>query len=127
MLVDRAIQVVPLRLDLDVRLIHTPRGAHRLGEPISALLKFRHAPRDPAKNSTVRHLHAALGHHLHKVPVGQPIRDIPPHAQLDNAGIKGALAVDGVTGDRLRNSTPRKMVRAFYRLPCNAPEPLRCE
>jgi hypothetical protein len=28
----------------------------------------------------VRDLHAALGHHLHEIPIRQPIRDVPAHA-----------------------------------------------
>jgi hypothetical protein len=50
MLVDCAIQIVPLRLDLDVRLINPPRGADRLGESVPALLKFSNVPRYPAKD-----------------------------------------------------------------------------
>jgi hypothetical protein len=36
-------------------------------------------------------LDSALCHHLDQVPVRQPIRGVPPHAQIDNVGVKGAL------------------------------------
>ena len=69
MLVDSSVQVVPLRLDLDLRLIDAPRGADRLGEPMPALLEFRHIPRNPTKDRRMRDVHAPLGHHLHQVPI----------------------------------------------------------
>jgi plasmid stabilization system protein ParE len=34
------------------------------------------------------HLDAALGHHFDQVPVRQPIRDVPPHAQPDDVGVE---------------------------------------
>jgi hypothetical protein len=41
---------------------------------------------------------------LVQVPIGQPISDIPAHAQLNDVGVERAPAVDRVTGDRLRHS-----------------------
>jgi hypothetical protein len=60
----------------------------------------------PPKDRRVGDLHTALGHHLHEVSVRQPIRDVPPYAQLNDLGIEGALAVHRVTGDWLRHQAP---------------------
>ena len=47
---------------------------------------------------------AALGHHLHQVAIRQSIGDIPTHAELNHVSVERPLAVDWVTGDRLRHS-----------------------
>ena len=46
----------------------------------------------------------AFGHHLHQVAVGEPVADVPAHAQNDNLGIKPALSLDPVPLNRLRHS-----------------------
>jgi hypothetical protein len=65
----------------------------------------------------VRDLHAALGHHLHEIPIRQPIRDVPAHAQLDDVGVEGPLAVNRVTGYRLRRSAPLQGQRILLDAP----------
>jgi hypothetical protein len=52
MLVNRAIQVVPLRFDLEVRFINPPRRTDCLGESIPAFLKLRYIARYPSKDRT---------------------------------------------------------------------------
>jgi hypothetical protein len=42
---------------------------------------------------------------------------------LNDVGVKGTLAVDRVTGDRLCHSAPRAKDPAVYPMPLNAPEP----
>jgi hypothetical protein len=54
----------------------------------------------------MRDFDAALGHHLHKISIRQPIGDVPAHAQLDDVGVEGPLAVNRVTGYLLRHSAP---------------------
>jgi hypothetical protein len=65
----------------------------------------------------VRDLYAALAHHLHQVPIRQPIRDIPAYAMLNDIGVEGSLAVDRIAGNRLRHSAPRKMAAQSTRCP----------
>jgi hypothetical protein len=97
-LVDSTMEIVPLGLDRDVRLVHPPRRANRLGKTVPPLLKLRHVPGHPAKDRRVGDLDAALRHHLDQVPIRQPIGDIPPHAELNNVRVKGSLAVNRVAG-----------------------------
>jgi hypothetical protein len=42
---------------------------------------------------------------------------------LNDVGVKGTLAVDRVTGDRLCHSAPRAKDPAVYPMPLDAPEP----
>ena len=51
------------------------------------------------------------------------IGDIPSHAQLNDVGVKGALAVHWVTDYRLGHSAPRAVNSAVYPMPRDAPEP----
>ena len=122
-LIDSAIQVVPLRLNLDIGLVNPPRGTNGLCELLPALLELGNVPSHPSEDGTVGHLNSTLRHHLDEVPIRQPIGDIPSHAQLNNVGIKGALAVDRVTGNRLRHIQGPSMDRASYPTRAIAPDP----
>jgi hypothetical protein len=126
-LVDGAIQVVPLRLDRNVGFVDSPRGTDRLGKSVPPLLKLRHVARHPSKDRRMGDLDAALSHHLHQIPIREPVGDVPTHTQLDDIRVERAFAVHGITGDRLRHSTPRKTDRAFYRTSRDAPEPLMAD
>jgi hypothetical protein len=44
---------------------------------------------------------------------------------LNDVGVKGTLAVDRVTGDRLCHSAPRTKDPAVYPMPLDASEPFR--
>jgi len=44
---------------------------------------------------TMGQLDAALGHHLHKILVRQPIGDVPTHVKLDIAGVESLLRYIG--------------------------------
>src|SRR5450759_4410895 len=107
MLVHGTIEIVPFGLNRYVGLIHTPGGANRLGEPSPALLELRDVARDPAEDRGMGNLDPALCHHLHQIAIREPIGDIPSHAQLNDVGVKGALAVHWVTDYRLGHSAPR--------------------
>jgi hypothetical protein len=115
---------MPLGFDRDVRLIHPPRSADRFREPIPPLLELRDVAGYPAKHGRMRHLDAALGHHLDQVPVRKPIGDVSAHTQLNDVGVEYPFAVDRVTGDRLRHSAPRAKDSAVYPMPLDAPERL---
>jgi hypothetical protein len=54
----------------------------------------------------MRDFDAALRHHLDQIPIRQPKADISTHAQLNDVGVKRALAVDRVTVNRLRQLAP---------------------
>ena len=116
-LVDGSVKIVPLGFDRDVRLIDPPRRADESREPVPTLLEPRDVPRHPSKYRRVRDLHAALDHHLHEIPIRQPIRDVPAHAQLDDGGVEGPLAVNRVTGYRLRRSAPLQGQRILLDAP----------
>src|ERR1039458_2791298 len=47
----------------------------------------------------------------------QPIRDVPAHAQLEDVGVEGPLAVNRVTGYRLRHSAPLQGQRILLDAP----------
>ena len=123
LLVDGAVELVPLRFDRDIRFVHSPRGADGFGEPAPALLELRHVAGYPTKNRRMGHTNTALRHYLDQVPVRKPIRDVAANAMLNNVGVKGTLAVDRVTGDRLCHSAPRAKDPAGYPMPLDAPEP----
>ena len=59
-LIDRSIQIAPLPLDLDVRLVHPPANPHRTLAPMEGLLELRAIFDDPAVHGGVIHLHPAL-------------------------------------------------------------------
>src|SRR5260370_40721468 len=61
LLVHGSVQIVPLALDRDVRLVNTPGATDRAGKAIPALLKFRNIPNHPSQDRRVRAEHAALG------------------------------------------------------------------
>jgi len=118
MLVDRAVKVVPLRSDGDVCLIDSPRRANGSRESVPALLELRNVTSDPPKDRRMRDFDAALGHHLHKISIRQPISDVSAHAQLDDVGVEYAFTVHRVTRDRLRHSAPRaNKIRQSIRCP----------
>src|ERR1017187_2807287 len=123
MLVHGTIEIVPFGLNRNVGLIHTPGGANRLGEPSPALLQLRDVARNPAEDGGMGNLDPALCHHLHQIAIREPIGDIPSHAQLNDVGVKGALAVHWVTDYRLGHSAPRAVNSAVYPMPRDAPEP----
>ena len=67
---------------------------------------------------------AALRHHLDQIPIRQPKADISTHAQLNDVGVKRALAVDRVTVNGLRQWDLCKD-RGSYSMALDAPEPHR--
>src|ERR1022692_3044450 len=82
------------------------------------LLELRNVTSAPPKDRRMRDFDAALGHHLHKISIRQPISDVPAHAQLDDVGVEYAFTVHRVTRDRLRHSAPRaNKIRQSIRCP----------
>jgi hypothetical protein len=52
-LVDGAVQVMPLALDRDVGLVDSPGGSNRFGEPSPPLLELRYVASYPSKDPPV--------------------------------------------------------------------------
>jgi hypothetical protein len=59
--IDGAVQVNPLAAHLEIRLIHSPRIAHRPRIMVPAFLKVRHVPLHPTQDGRVGQQDAALG------------------------------------------------------------------
>src|SRR4029077_603562 len=62
-----AVQVNPLAAHLEIRLIHSPRTAHRPRIMVPALLKVRHVALYPTQDGRVGQHDAAFRHHLDQV------------------------------------------------------------
>ena len=76
--INRTVEVFPLALDLDVRLVHPPTRAHR------ALLSFakrrfqlRRKLLNPAINTGMIDCNTPLRQHFFQVPVAQWVRQAP--------------------------------------------------
>jgi hypothetical protein len=84
-LVDGALEILPLALDLDVRLVHSPTLAlwTFLAFPKGCLQLWREFL-DPAVNVGMVNFDAALFHHFLQVPVAERISQIPTHTEQDN-------------------------------------------
>ena len=61
LLVDGAVEVVPLRFDRDIRFVHSPRGADGVGEPAPALLELRHVAGYPTGSRAIGFVIQHLG------------------------------------------------------------------
>src|SRR6266436_8601365 len=81
---DRAIEVNPLALYLDVGLIHAPGVAQSPRILVPALFKVRHVALHPAQDGRMSQGDAALGHHLDQVTGAELECQVPPHAQDNN-------------------------------------------
>jgi hypothetical protein len=82
--IDRAIEVNPLALYLDVGLIHAPGVAHSPRILVPALFKVRHVALHPAQDGRMSQGDAALGHHLDQVTGAELECQVPPHAKDNN-------------------------------------------
>jgi len=63
------------------------------------LLELGHVPLHPTQNGRVGHGDAALGDHLDKISIAEPIRQVPAYAQLYDFGLESATPIDWVAGD----------------------------
>src|ERR1039457_3938894 len=87
---------------LNFRRVQVPLQYSRVVE------SFLPAINSQLEDRRMRDFDAALGHHLHKISIRQPIGDVPAHAQFDDVGIEYTFAVHRVTRDRLRRSALRQ-------------------
>src|SRR5208337_1741622 len=86
--IDRAIQVNPFALYLDVGFIHSPGVAHNPRVLVPALFKVRHVALHASQDGRVSQNDSALGHHLDQVPGAEFERQVPPDAKDDNSLVK---------------------------------------
>lgn len=104
MLVDSAVEVVPLCPDGHIGFVDAPGGTDRSGEPLPAFFNLRDVATHPSENRRVRNDDPSLRHHFHQISVREPVGDIPADTECDDVGVEMASAVDGISGDRLRHS-----------------------
>src|ERR1700751_2029587 len=83
-LVQGAIQILPLPLDLDVGLVHTPTLAHRAFVAAEYLLENRQQLYGPAGYRRMIHRDPTLGHQLLQMTQAQRISNIPAHEGQDH-------------------------------------------
>src|SRR5512144_3090540 len=97
---------LPLSLNLDVGLIHSPAGAHRalLALPESGF-QLRSKLLDPAVNVGMIDLDATLLHHFLQIPVAQRISQIPTSTEQDEVFFEAVAFevdhADSLTGGRV--------------------------
>ena len=89
LLVDRAIEVFPLTLNLNVGLIHPPARADGVFPPfLESRLQLRGELLNPAINAGMIHVDAPLGHPFFQVPVAQWIREVPTDTGQDDVSFE---------------------------------------
>ena len=104
-LIDRAIEVNPLALYLDVGLIHAPGVAHSPRILVPALFKVRHVALNPAQDGRMSQGDAALGHHLDQVTGAELECQVPPHAQDNNFLVEMPTPEEFLCGGRFCHSS----------------------
>jgi hypothetical protein len=82
--VQGAIQILPLPLDLDIGLVHTPTLAHRAFVAAKYFLEHRQQLHGPAMYRRMIHFDPTLGHHFFQMTQAQRISNIPAHAGQDH-------------------------------------------
>src|SRR3954453_6319475 len=84
--VDRSVQVAPLPVDPDVRLINVPRPAAGAQMTAHPLLQLRGEALNPAVHGRVIHRDAPVGEHGLEVAVADRQLQIPAHGPQDHLG-----------------------------------------
>jgi hypothetical protein len=84
LLIDRAIQVNPLALYLNVGLIHAPGVTHSPRILVPAFFKVRHVALHLSQDGRMSEGDAALGHHLDQVTRAEFERQVPSDAKDDD-------------------------------------------
>src|SRR5215831_8384106 len=93
--IDGAIEIAPLALDFDVRLIHPPTHPHRALTPVKCLFEQRAILDGPPVDGGVIDVNAPFCHEFLNVACAQRIRHIPAHPhENDLFGEVGSLKTD---------------------------------
>src|SRR5262249_57345555 len=94
-LIDRAIEIPPLPLDLNIGFVHAPTHPYRTFAAMECLLELRAIFDDPPIDGGVIHLYSTFLHEFFDVTRAQRIRHIPadPH-QNDLRGEMSTFEID---------------------------------
>ena len=78
------IEIIPLALDLDVRLVHPPAAPHRVFAAMEGLFKPWGILQDPAVDRRMVDRYSALLPQFFQLAIAQGIGQVPPHAGQDD-------------------------------------------
>jgi hypothetical protein len=82
--IHRPLQIAPLPLHLDVRLVHPPAHPHRTLAPMEGLLELRAIFDDPPVNGGVIHVDPTFLHEFFDMARAQGVGDIPADSHENN-------------------------------------------
>src|SRR5438445_881533 len=95
LLIHRTVEIPPLALHLDIRLIHTPAKPDLPFAAMECLFEEGTILDDPPVDGRVIHLHPTFFHEFLDMACAQRIRHIPPHPhENDLCGAMGTLKTD---------------------------------
>jgi hypothetical protein len=83
-LIDGTIEIIPVALHIDIRLIHALADPHRALAPVERLFQLRTIFHDPTLDSRVVDRHPTLFQQFFDMPIAQGIRQIPAHAHQND-------------------------------------------
>jgi hypothetical protein len=87
-LVHRSIEVGPVAAHLDIGLIDSPRAAKRSEQIGPTLDELWGISPDPAQDSRMGQIEAALSHHFDHIPEAEFVAQVTAYAQDDHLTIK---------------------------------------
>ena len=90
LLVDRAIEVSPVALDLHVGFIDPPGSASSACEAVPTLFEFRNIALDSAHYRRMGQRNPAFDHHFHEIAKAELEPEIPAHAEDDDLPVEMA-------------------------------------
>jgi hypothetical protein len=71
----------------------------------------------------MRHGDVALGHHGSKIPIAQPVRDVPANTEFNRFGLESASTINLVARHRFGHPASIPKWVGFWPNAVNAPEP----
>jgi hypothetical protein len=92
---------------------------------IPSLLELGDILNDPSQNRSVRDLDTTPRLYRHEISTAQPAGDAPAGAKLNDVGVEGAAAINGVASNRLGHSRRSKEGRILRERPADVPELIR--
>jgi hypothetical protein len=82
--VDGPVEIFPLALDADVRLVHSPALSNWPLAMAKRFLQYRQKFERPAMDGRMIDRSPTFGHHFFKITQTQRIRDVPAHARQNH-------------------------------------------
>ena len=89
-LVDGAVEGAPLAADFHIGLVDADRAAMRLTETTQALFDHRRVGQNPAVDSRVIDVEAALGEQAFEIAIAQGVTQVPADRLDDQPGLEMA-------------------------------------